>query len=68
MKIPTPETHRFYTLAKDKAREAVKLERISRQLADLGLPVSSKEIYLEASTSWQEAIGAMSHVVWQDPE
>lgn len=68
MKLPTPETHRFYVLAKDKAREAVKLERISRQLADLGLPVSSKEIYHEANTSWQEAIGAMSRVEWEAPE
>ena len=68
MKMPTPETHRFYVLAKDKAREATKLERISRQLADLGLPVSSKEIYREANTSWQEAIEAMSRVVWQEPE
>jgi len=68
MKVPTPETHHFYRLAKDKAREAIELERISRQLADLGLPVSGKEIYREANTSWQEAVGAMSHVVWQDPE
>ena len=68
MKIPTPETHRFYLLAKDKAREAIKLERISRQLADLGLPVSSKEIYHEANTSWQESIDAISRVEWEKPE
>lgn len=68
MKVPTPETHHFYGLAKDKAREAVKLERISRQFADLGLPVSSKEIYHEANTSWQEAIDAISRVKWETPE
>lgn len=68
MKVPTPETHHFYRLAKDKAREATKLERISRQFADLGLPVSSKEIYHEANASWQEAIDAISRVKWETPE
>lgn len=64
MRIPTPETHRFYTLAKDKARDAVKCERISRQLADT-LPVTSTEIYAHADQCWRDAIDAIGRVEWE---
>lgn len=66
MKIPTADTNRFYMLAKDKAREAIKCERVSRQLADLGLHVSSKEIYAHADQCWKEAVDAIQHVVWEE--
>lgn len=65
MRTPTPETRRFYMLAKDKAREAIKCERVSRQLADI-LPVTSTEIYAHADQCWKEAVDAIGHVVWEE--
>jgi len=64
MKIPTADTNRFYMLAKDKAREAVKCERVSRQLAS-SMPQTSKEIYTYADQCWRDAMEAMQMVEWE---
>lgn len=65
MKVPTPETHRFYMLAKDKAREAIKCERVSRQLVDI-LPQTSTEIYAHADQCWRDAVEALARVEWEE--